>query len=764
MPTSFSQSAYANTTYSGADIMATISIKNTDNHKNALYVLGELQTLSYSTHMNRSAVRKFGNVNAIDFTNGPRTIAGSLVFAVFNKHIIRPILEQMQVKQEILPDELPPFDITITYANEYGHNSVMRIYGVRLVNEGQVCSINDVYTENTYQYVAQNIELLTDTRFDSYTSNAGHSGQNESVITTQTDVNKPKIEDFIDLAPPMDITPPKPTTVRSNLICKVVSYDKVWFDVLPRQDDLQLVITGNYQDNTYDIAKDKWPYILTLPVGTYVATLCKKDGTTFNSITVVMQAKPVGTPIITYVSDTIIKGKIPDTNIVNVYCRDSWGHRVKSNILNNSFVFTNLEPDTEYFLNCEDIYRTNSPEVKVKTNKSHEVDSYTNFLAFLKDNRLDSSRAHDFIKRAMDLNDDLLVGSFYLYEKEKNETDDRNFYEKIMHLISYYYVSINQKTNNFIYVNKWLNQIKSHPQAKYFKAYSKKGMFKNLYQHEGLIKLQQNYANAIENIITYQPPADYYHSIQNQYEQSKKAHEILKDRFNIRYSNTIEIDSNYGYYDAFISSKGAYIEIQGDKLIGHFSEPSAYLVFKDDLNLEVGFKIKIQKHDPVDFKQLSFYNPNNTYLVYIENKNKECISKSVTIKKSKVYYNYDALLSLAIDYNMHDIVIQSLYRKSHAFDTFCDGVFLLINRQNDLVKFLNLFDKYLYSNNKEEYINPMREDSYLKFNEAVQFVLFDSKGNYVSHGFSTSIKERLSGYCIWSSEKYKVSYLNFSNM
>ena len=69
-----------------------------------------------------------------------------------------------------LIDEIPPFDIVISAANEYGLRSRMVIYGVRLVNEGQVMSINDVYTENTYQFVATDLEYLTDE--NQYTS--GH--------------------------------------------------------------------------------------------------------------------------------------------------------------------------------------------------------------------------------------------------------------------------------------------------------------------------------------------------------------------------------------------------------------------------------------------------------------------------------------------------------------------------------------------------------------------------------------------------------------
>ena len=36
----------------------------------------------------------------------------------------------------------------------------MALYGVRIMNEGQVMSTNDIYIENTYQFVASDIELM----------------------------------------------------------------------------------------------------------------------------------------------------------------------------------------------------------------------------------------------------------------------------------------------------------------------------------------------------------------------------------------------------------------------------------------------------------------------------------------------------------------------------------------------------------------------------------------------------------------------------
>lgn len=152
------------TSYSGCDIVVSVQIPkiNPDGSEtNVPYVLGSLQTISISTYQDKNPVRAIGNVNALDYTMGPRTIAGSLVFAVFDKHFADEIFDDLNKENtNVLIDELPGLDITITYANEYGSISRMALYGVRIVEEGQVISINDVYTENTYKYCALSLERL----------------------------------------------------------------------------------------------------------------------------------------------------------------------------------------------------------------------------------------------------------------------------------------------------------------------------------------------------------------------------------------------------------------------------------------------------------------------------------------------------------------------------------------------------------------------------------------------------------------------------
>ena len=77
------------TSYSGADIVATIQAIG-----GKPMVFGELQTITYSTHREVQPIRSIGNINPRGFTRGPRTIAGSMIFTVFDRHVIQNVLKE----------------------------------------------------------------------------------------------------------------------------------------------------------------------------------------------------------------------------------------------------------------------------------------------------------------------------------------------------------------------------------------------------------------------------------------------------------------------------------------------------------------------------------------------------------------------------------------------------------------------------------------------------------------------------------------------
>lgn len=162
---------FSNMSYAGTDISATIVVPNIDRNTKTvgeadILEMAEIQTISYSIHRENSPVRTLGHVNPRGFVKGGRTIAGSLIFTVFNEYAFYRIKEFRQMMSETglffapLADMLPPFDIVLSFFNEYGMASKMKIYGVTIVDEGGTMSVDDLITEQTYTFMARGMQPL----------------------------------------------------------------------------------------------------------------------------------------------------------------------------------------------------------------------------------------------------------------------------------------------------------------------------------------------------------------------------------------------------------------------------------------------------------------------------------------------------------------------------------------------------------------------------------------------------------------------------
>lgn len=168
-------------TYSGTDIVAMILVP----FEEQPLVLGELQTISYSIHRENTPVRTLGNVNPRGFVKGPRTIAGSLIFTQFNQYTFYRLQQYRQLMQQQLyglADMLPPFDVILSFSNESGGFSRLKIYGVSIVDEGATMSVDDLMVEQTFTYMARGIQPLT-----AYTP----SGVDKPTDTTYFSVENP---------------------------------------------------------------------------------------------------------------------------------------------------------------------------------------------------------------------------------------------------------------------------------------------------------------------------------------------------------------------------------------------------------------------------------------------------------------------------------------------------------------------------------------------------------------------------------------------
>jgi hypothetical protein len=135
-------------------------------------VLESLQTLSIQSHREKMPVRGLGSDYVKSLTRGPRTLAGSMIFTVFNEHPLKPLLraaapilarsENRDVySSTLLPDQLPPLDVTIVFANEYGSVSRMAIYGLEFLNDGVTFSTEDLLSEQVMQFMARDCDIMT---------------------------------------------------------------------------------------------------------------------------------------------------------------------------------------------------------------------------------------------------------------------------------------------------------------------------------------------------------------------------------------------------------------------------------------------------------------------------------------------------------------------------------------------------------------------------------------------------------------------------
>jgi len=125
--------------------------------------LGEAATISYSVFRENKPVRGLGQTNIKGITKGPRTIAGSIIFVVFDRAVMKDLLDAITIGElghPTLVDQLPPIDLFVVCSNEYGAVSRLVLSGVEFMNEGQVMSVHDLYTENTVNFQAREIETL----------------------------------------------------------------------------------------------------------------------------------------------------------------------------------------------------------------------------------------------------------------------------------------------------------------------------------------------------------------------------------------------------------------------------------------------------------------------------------------------------------------------------------------------------------------------------------------------------------------------------
>jgi len=88
---------------------------------------------------------------------GDAFAAGSSAFLTADEQALTSVGSDQTPAWAWFVDQIPPFDITLAAANEYGALAVMRIYGVEILNEGYGVSIDDIVSEQQMTYVARTL-------------------------------------------------------------------------------------------------------------------------------------------------------------------------------------------------------------------------------------------------------------------------------------------------------------------------------------------------------------------------------------------------------------------------------------------------------------------------------------------------------------------------------------------------------------------------------------------------------------------------------
>ena len=199
-------SEYTNsyTTFSGCDIACSFGSQ----------IIGELQGISYSVTREKAPIYTMGSANPRSFSRGKRGIAGTLVFVMFDHDaLLKGLAEHINKTKGLfrriggdanwealsidewdeqlgriasggnstnnanrsaeatknlatqeaniqIADEIPPFDITISMANEYGKAAVMVLYGVEILNQGSQFSMDNIQSQQARTFVARRLKCL----------------------------------------------------------------------------------------------------------------------------------------------------------------------------------------------------------------------------------------------------------------------------------------------------------------------------------------------------------------------------------------------------------------------------------------------------------------------------------------------------------------------------------------------------------------------------------------------------------------------------
>jgi len=121
-----------------------------------------LAGVSLSTHRDKQPLFNLGRMNPEAFVGSRRTTAGTMVFFLTDTSPITLLLSPESRMYLYHADELPPFDLYLTFMNEAGSWSSCVVQGITILDEGTV--IEQSGSEGivvTYSYMAMSSTPIT---------------------------------------------------------------------------------------------------------------------------------------------------------------------------------------------------------------------------------------------------------------------------------------------------------------------------------------------------------------------------------------------------------------------------------------------------------------------------------------------------------------------------------------------------------------------------------------------------------------------------
>ena len=221
--------------YSGADakVYAMINRK-----PETLHLLESIHTLSVSVHESKGQARALGYRGIKGLSRGQRTIAGTLIFTVIEDHPLKELMVQSSLYRRtgwsvdrdmngtgsmfdefssthMLSTLLEPFDLMVQYVSEVSQTQLgvdkvegggigpvldyegagMLISNIDIVDMGIVTSVNDIVSEITMSFIAQDFKPITLSLLRrEYDSIIPHDGVDRARINPQVSANEQHAE------------------------------------------------------------------------------------------------------------------------------------------------------------------------------------------------------------------------------------------------------------------------------------------------------------------------------------------------------------------------------------------------------------------------------------------------------------------------------------------------------------------------------------------------------------------------------------------